>query len=99
MEDSDPTHGDAAARARADDLSWFQSYPHRKFRVRDAKPFEFGAPFNPGLGMRRLVIVRHEGSDLTSAPISQAWDAPMPEDDDGELEKLFKQQSSRSLSI
>ena len=88
----DPAFGEAAKRAREDDRSWFSTYPHRRFRGRDAIPHEFGANWQPDSGMQRFVVVR--ASDLEKRPLHLPWGNAMP-DQDEELERLFQQSDSR----
>jgi hypothetical protein len=51
---------DPQERASDEDAAWFRRHPHRKHRIRAARPGEFGPgnDFAPPLGMHNLVAVR-----------------------------------------
>lgn len=86
----------ARDEAMAEDASWFERYPHRRYRIREAKPFEFGGPFEPSVGQRRHVIVqRSEVAEHIRRQVLVPFLSPVvDENDDAAIEKLLQTSQS-----
>jgi hypothetical protein len=95
MADFDPTNGRAAEQAQEDDRRWFQTYPHRNFRIRDPIGFEFGKPLGDSTPKRPHIIVKRAPSGQTERfPILVPWGSPLVDDDDASIENLLKQKAT-----